>query len=305
VLRSRSYFELVRLQLEAEGETPVRWPYRVVGEHLGLGLAYDLPEAMKMVGQDQLDEWGVGFDEALAVALGNLAGAGRDELASPAPGLWVSPWRDNYDASRLALPDLVRRYEVKGDWVAMVPGRDVLLLTGSDDATGLSRMADLAEATLDGPRPLSALAVRLTGGAWRPFLPEPGHPLHERFKLLWVKSLGQDYGDQKEVLDRRAAKRGEDVFVANYSAFQHKETGRVRSYCVWSEGVESLLPRTDQVMFFRPRGEQDAEIVGEARWDRVEQVAAGLMRPEGLYPERYRVSGFPTEAQLAELGLEE
>jgi hypothetical protein len=40
--------------------------------------------------------------------------------------------------------------------------------------------------------------------------------------------------------------------------------------------------------------------VGIARWDEVAKAAGDLLVPvEGLYPERYRVKGFPTEEQLS------
>ena len=43
------------------------------------------------------------------------------QLSANSPGVWVSPWRDNYDASRLVLHDFLRSHEVKGDPVAVVP----------------------------------------------------------------------------------------------------------------------------------------------------------------------------------------
>jgi hypothetical protein len=40
--------------------------------------------------------------------------------------------------------------------------------------------------------------------------------------------------------------------------------------------------------------------VGIARFEEVSRVAGQLLAPvEGLYPERYRVTGFPTPEQLA------
>ena len=40
-----------------------------------------------------------------------------------------------------------------------------------------------------------------------------------------MQSAGQDYSEQKELLDRLHEKTGEDVFVASYSVMQHKDTG--------------------------------------------------------------------------------
>src|SRR5208283_513 len=159
VIRSRSYFESLRLKVAVEGKAQLHCSYRVMGEHFGLGLAYDLPEAMRIICQDHLDGWKVPFEDALQVARSNLAEISQEEWANPFPGVWVSPWQDNYDAARLLLPDLIRRHEVKGDQIAMAPNRDTLILTGSDDEAGLACMAAVAEMALNSPRPLHGLAL--------------------------------------------------------------------------------------------------------------------------------------------------
>ena len=56
--------------------------------------------------------------------MNNQSEISQENFTCPAPGVWASPWRDNYDASRLVLLDLIRRHKVKGDYVAMVPNRD-------------------------------------------------------------------------------------------------------------------------------------------------------------------------------------
>jgi hypothetical protein len=300
-LRSRSYYELVRLRTATEAKAELNWPYQVVAEHFGLSLAYDLPEAIRMISQENLNDWDVSFDDAVQVALSNLAEISQEEFHSPAPGVWVSPWRDNHDAARLMLPDVIRRHEVKGDYVAMVPNRDTLLLTGTADDDGLAVMAELSEEALNGPRPLLGLAVRQVDGRWQPYLPEPEHPLHHRFKALWLQSLAQDYAEQHELLARWFEKRNEDVFIAKFSVIQHKDTGQVQSYAVWSQGVDALLPRTDLVFFFRPdpaKGQGEGDILS-GPWHRVREVVGSLMEPADTYPERYRVKQFPTRQQLA------
>ena len=300
VIRSRSYFELLRLRLEVEDKVRLNSPHRIIGEHFGLGLAYDLPEAMRIISQDHLDGWKVAFEDVLQGAMTNLTEISRQAFENPFPGVWVSPWRDNYDAARLLLPDLLRDQAVEGDLIAFAPNRDTLILTGSDDAAGLARMVDLAEEAFQPPRPLLGLALRLEGDEWQPYLPPADHPLHSRFKRLWVQSMSHDYHDQKELLDKGFEKKGEDVFVGSFVVIQHKDTGRVRSYSVWSEGIDTLLPKTDLVFFVGPKpGQDDPGIVAEGQWDRVCQVVGHLMERTDFYPERYRVKEFPSQEQLA------
>ncbi len=129
-------------------------------------------------------------------------------------------------------------------------------------------------------------------------LPEPDHPLFNEFKLKQVQSLGETYNSQKELLDKIHEKKGENVFVSTYFGFQDNRTGRVASYSVWAEGITSWLPRTNIIGFARgTRGS-----VRYHEWDRVAEVAGGLLQPLAIYPPRYRVSEFPTDSQFAALG---
>ena len=41
-----------------------------------------------------------------------------------------------------------------------------------------------------------------------------------------------------------------------------------------------------------------------APWEKVVEIAGDLMTPMGIYPERYRVEGFPSAEQLAAMGNE-
>jgi len=302
-VHGRSYCELYKLQMQIDGKEACEWPNRVIAEHLGLCLVYDLAESIMQVQQYHLDDWGVGFDEALAAAGHNLLEMSASGLAGVRPGVWVSPWHDNHDASRLVLLDFVRQHEVEGDPVAMIPNRDTLILTGSDDQAGLASMASWAEEGFDKPRPLSGIALRLVRTDWVPFLPSTDHSEFERFALLRIRSIGQDYADQKRLLDALHQKTGEDVFVASYSVCQ-SETGDVLNYCVWSEGVDALLPRAETVFFIQTHGKKEEEMVGNVGWERLVRIVGNLMERLDIYPERYRVREFPSEEQLAALFVE-
>jgi len=299
-VRSRSDFELTPLRLRAKGQGETVWPYSVLAGNLGVGVVYDLPDSMMQVQQERLDSWCVTLDEALEVAYDNLRKRSGKGFEQPSPGVWLSAWRDNHDAARLTIPDLLVQYEVRGDLVAAVPNRDILVLTGSEDEAGLEFLLSLVEQQMEKPRPLSAVPVRLDGKIWLPYRAGPESPLHERFRLLQVKSVGQDYAEQAEALNALHERTGEDKFVGSYLAI--KRGGEVVTYCVWSEGVDSMLPRTDEIYFVHGTGGDKGEIAARGSWDRVMGVVGGLAEPCGLYPERYRVRVFPTPEQLAAIG---
>lgn len=297
-VRNRSYYELAQLELKVEGASEFNWHYRVLGEHLGISLVYDLPEAIVQLQDHHFKTWGVTFDDAMKAAEKNLWDMSQDEFESPASGVWRSPWQDNHDASRIVLTDLIRGLSVRGDPIAMLPNRDILLITGSKDKDGLALILEMVEEAMQNPRPLTSLAFRLEGDSWVPFLPSPTSPHFHRMKLLSVQSIGNDYAEQEKVLEALLEKRGEDVFIASFSARQKPDDGEVTSFCVWSEGVDTLLPHTDQVLFFQSQGEDDGEIVASASWDTVKRVVGSVMEPVEGYPERWRVRSFPSATEL-------
>jgi hypothetical protein len=301
VVRNRSAFEFVRLRTQIEDMGTPNWPYRPLAEHLGVGLVFDLPESIVQIQQHQFDEWGVSFDEAFERAWRNLWEVSLDEFDSPRPGVWASPWRDNHDVARLLLPDLLKHHAVKGEPIVMLPNRDTLLLTGSEDAEGLAYLAERVSEAMDQPRFLIGVAFRLADDFLEPYLPAANHAQFQALHLSRVRSLSRDYDEQQQLLNALHEKTGEDVFVASYSALQNRETGRLHSYCVWSEDVDSLLPQTDRVYFVRQTASEKAEMICGADWEKVCEVVGGLMTPRSVYPERYFVKEFPTKEQLEEL----
>ena len=298
-------FEHTGLQMKIAGKTGFDWPYRPLAEFLGIGLVYDLPASMMQLQQHMLNQWQATFEEAYESACENLLAITKHTLQEVIPGVWASAWKDNYDPSRMLIIGYIRDHEVKGDPVVMVPNRDTLLLTGSDDPAGLGKMVEIAEGAYEHPRPLSSLAYRLTQqNEWVPFLPEPNHREYKRFRLLQLKNFGSEYSEQQAALNELHEQTGKDIFVASFSAIENNTTGELRSYCVWSEGVVALLPKTDYVYFFRAGDGQDGKIVATVPWTEVETVLGDEFKPVGIYPERYLVKGFPTNEQIAGFGIQ-
>jgi hypothetical protein len=305
VVRNRSAFEFVRLRTQLENMGTPNWPHRPLAEHLGVGIVFDLPESMVQIQQHQVEEWGVTFEEAFETACRNLWEISLHEFQSPRPGVWVSPWNDNHDVARLLLPELIKHHEVRGHPVLMLPNRDTLLVTGSEDEAGLAYLAERVKEAMEQPRFLTGIAFHLVDDFLVSYLPEEDHPQFAALQMLRVQSLARDYAEQQELLNSLHEKSGEDVFVASFSALASKETGRVQTYCVWSEDVDSLLPQTDRVFFVRKGEGERVDLVGSAEWDKLQDVVGDLLAPQGIYPERYRVAAFPTATQLAQMRSDE
>lgn len=307
-VRERAFYELLPMQY-ADGPEPVdprKLPvFRPFAEFMALGVAADFPDRISEISADQLETWGVGFDEALEIGRENLWKRSVGKWEKVADGVWVSPWRDNLDVNRLALPTLFRQLAVDGDPVAFAPNRDHLFVTGSRDHAGQGVAAACANGLLDAPRPMNATPLVLDGLEWKPFPYEPDHPVAPLFRRLALHSLANDYATQKGLLEARFEKEGTDLFVASFMAFENKETKHLRSIASWSETVDTLLPKVDAVVLNVPDGEASCRTLAEVPWDLLVSVVGGRMkRQEGMYPERWRVETFPGRDELVALGLE-
>src|SRR5688500_4778510 len=73
-VRERFYHEALRLMAEAQGDAKEGKfpPTRLLNEQLTLELVIDKPDAVQIVPEGQVEEWGWTFDEALAIARENL-----------------------------------------------------------------------------------------------------------------------------------------------------------------------------------------------------------------------------------------
>jgi len=299
-VRSRNFFESARLRMVIGGDEDTYLQYQTIGDDLGLGLVYDMPDSMKPISNKELELWGVTFYEALEAARENIREL-QPRIIGPkeGEGVYVFTTNDGYDSSRLIILDLIRQFQVKGDYIAMAPGREMLIVAGSEDTPGLEAMTALAKKAFEQPRAVSGAALRLAGDEWVSWMPEADHPLFDEFRKIRMLSTGQDYSEQKGLLDELYGKARRDVFVAPYSVMEHKDTGHQLSYCVWTKDTISLLPQTERIVL---GGEGLAPVM--APWEKVAQLVGDLMTPTGFYPERYRVEGFPTADQLAVMGNE-
>lgn len=270
--------------------------YRSISAVHDIELCLDTPNMISSVGADQLAKWEITADEAFKIARDNIWRISNENFETIGDGVFRSPWRDSYDASRLALYDLIWQLEVDGPCVAMAPTRDLLLVTGANNAPGLLRMAALAKEALSEHRVIGGEAVQLVETQWQPFQsrdPEVRRALAE-CRLL---SDSRDYPAQEDLLNAIHAKQGIDDCVIPIWRWGKQGT-EARSLTCWPEGAVALLPRAELVGM-QANGEA---IVVE--WDAVFEHCGDLLEPVepmDLQPPRWRVSAFPAGESLAKL----
>lgn len=263
---------------------------------LAVGIAFDTEHAVIQVGDKTLAQWNRSLDDVLAIAIDNLRHKAAPQFSELSPGLFVSQYGDFYDAARILLPEIAWQLRLNGHPVAMIPNRTCLLITGDQDAAGLSTMISTADQVLqEQSRPLSADMFRLDGQAWQPWTPpgEPGTPLHN----LRQQMLAVDYQTQQDVLRRDYERQGIDVFVASFGLAQNKGETRIHSYSVMTKDVESVLPKTDVLILNRLDSDDCVIVPWEAFADEFGDL---LERLPHVLP-RYRVKAYPSESQLMRL----
>ena len=273
-------------------------PWRPVsGDYVAM-LGLDTPQSTARVVQAMLDRWGVSFETAFDDALRNLRGMSPDSAwRQIAPGLWQGAWNDSYEPSRLLLPDVIYRSGVAHP-VAMVPLRHVLLVADANDIAGLALMASACkQLRQEQSRWLSCRPLQLVEREWQPF--EAPEALREMYQELIAVEDSEDYAAQKNLMEQRNAQDPSAPFVGTAQLVQFKDSERVLSYSVWSDGVDTLLPHTDLLAFASLDRPDDTVVVA---WTDAVRIAGHHMQAvDDLFPRRMRVTVFPTEDEQAQL----
>lgn len=292
-VRDAVYLEL--LDLRTPENKVVRKP---VAPELVAALVYDGEASMQFISQEQLSSWGVKADTAWADALANLEAREDTRFERVTEGVYRSPWKDNYDTSRVLLPKRLKRLRLKGEPVVFLPHRDVLLVTGSQDDKGLLAALDAVDEAFKLPRATTGRAWRLRGEKWEPFLPAASSEAYEDLKDYADEARVMDTNDQKAALDEKFEADGTDIFVGTLFRVQSKNTGERFTYCVLTKTVDSLMPRADWVVFIDLDRPKEAQLVGAAKWDDFKKMLGPAVKKANYPgPERWRVRGFPTAKQ--------
>ena len=310
-LRDRAWFSAVRRQAELElgadeaAIDELMLPHLPLNEELAVHLAFELPTSVTEIGSDRLAAWGLEFEPLLEQARENLRRRSTLPFEQAAPGVFLSPYRDTFDATRLVLPELFQALDLRGLPVVLAPTHDSVFVSGEDDPGGLMQIAIYAEEALMEPRANTASAFRLEGGQWRPWMPPRAHLAWPKFKMLQLQTLASAYARQKEVLDALLQANGHEIAVATLRAFR-TTGGDVYTATAWLQDTEALLPQTDRIDFVAlgADGQPDTNRVWSTSFEVARRTVGELMQPIGDLPERWRVKGFPDPGQLEAMARE-
>lgn len=307
-IRDRAWFAAVRAEAELQrgadqaSREEALLPHQEINEELSAHLAYELPGSLAEVGPQHLRAWGLTFERLMARAQQNLRAISQVPWDEPVAGVFVSPFHDTLDATRMLLTDVISAMAVRGRPVFLAPNHDVAFVTGDEDAEGLEQVATWAEEALLEPRAHTAIAFRLVDGVYQQWLPPKGHSAFHKMRLLALQSLAFAYARQKELLEAHQQACGQSVAVEALRAFRGA-SGEILTTTHWQEGLEALIPQADRIDFVRVR--EFVPRVWSTPFARAREIVGQLMLPTQEVPPRWRVKEFPSESQLEEMALAE
>lgn len=301
-LRPSSYYGVVDLQVEMQNQEPMEWAVMDFADGLKAELIVDHEDAIQTVSQKQLDEWGIDLEQGLAQARENLWKLSNEDFVEMAPGIYRSPWQDCHDTARFYLEDLIWQLKVNGRHVVTMPNRDLMFVCGDGEAEALQKLLEFTLKAYEHERPMIAIPYALEGKLWQQLVLPDDHPGSVPLHQLRLVQHGGDYQQQADLLNHLFEKEGTDIFVATYTVQEDQASGAWESYAVWSEGIDTLLPVADKVVFVRDVG-GEGKPLGIVSWKKVMDVVGDLLEPTEYVPVRYRLRQFPSKQQLKDMEL--
>ncbi len=173
IVKDRGWLEEIRESMRRMGNDKVQDNlYEDLNDDLVVVYAIDTPSNIAYLDPDELEGLGVQHDELRALAVRNLRGllpgieVHRGELVNMVTA------DGNYEASLLLFADLWERERdrLRGEPVAAVPARDLLLFVDSANADAIAQLRQLAaKMRAEASYALSDRLFVLREGQWQPF----------------------------------------------------------------------------------------------------------------------------------------
>lgn len=241
--------------------------------------------------ESRLVEWGVTTNQAFKAAITNL---GQSAFTFEANGsVYVTPQGDLDAAARLLFlhAGVLEALSLDGSPVALVPSRDRLVVTGSNNVEGLAQMAAIGQVCLEeSGYPVSAQPLVWEHDSWTPY--EPPEEVKPAFVHLAQAFEVDRYRAQSGVLALKYRNAEDGIGIAEVRLFP--VGGRYETYTIWRSDRPTLLPKADRIAL-NDRVGGTLEI---ADWADMSRVLGDRLVPLQHNPIRFRVDQFPTREEL-------
>jgi len=296
-LRERLAIETASRRL---GEDRGRVPFKQVGSRLALALFDDRPEMMVLLKQRELEQLDAGFDQLWPGAVANVRQLPPLEAKRLSTGgIWALEG-DDYGSTLALLGEATQHLSLKGAPVVAVLGRDSVLVTGADDAAGLDGLSAMLAGLLRemSGRDYFPTVVTLRNGEWVDFVPpaDAGYD-GEAYLSLRRQAQTSDLDNQQRALEETASDGGGPMVVSQKVIRAQQGKRAFRTALLLDTAETALLPEVDVLMLGSEQGDKPG-VLGFVNWSQFRQVMGARCTDSGLWPTRYRVTGFPTAEQL-------
>ncbi|MET0133354.1 MAG: DUF1444 family protein [Kibdelosporangium sp.] len=262
--------------------------------HLVEMLVIDHEHRMSLVNTDSLEQWGVSFDEAYQRSAENLMAEGT-HLARLDNGVFAVASEDTYESSRLVVPGWLAGLgeEVGIQPVAVVPARDMMLITHEEDEAAVRWMLEEGlRIFTEHPRWLSPVPYQPgEDGAVVAWVPGKAHPAYGTVRLAERSLEMFEYREQKVRMERLFQQAGVDLQVAAYEI----ETDPTRSVTTWPASGDTLLPYADEIVFAAEQGGF------RVPWSAADRLLGGEWEEAPTTPRRRRTLKWPDAEMLQKL----
>lgn len=269
-------------------------------QDLSLNVVYDFGAHMAFVPRATVETWGVPEEEVWSRALANLRALPRPTWEPLGGGVFCMVSAAGYDETLLLVDKALESLEISTTAVFGLPNRGVCLAADSSDPAAVQGLlAQMRRSLGESPWPLSATLLERAAEGWRSFQPPPA--LAAGAHTLHLMDLAGIYQRQKSCLDKLHTRTQTELFVASFTLRAPKDQpDAVTSYATWSAGVDTLLPKTDNLVLVRNLRAPPAEAL-ILPWAAVERVCGRYLEPTAEDPCRYRVRAFPDEQEWKQL----
>ncbi len=246
--------------------------------------------AVQYVTEARLAQWGVTTEHAFSAAIANL---GKSTFTLEASGsVYVTPQGDLEAAARfIFLHPALNVLRLDGSPVVLVPSRDRLVVTGSNNLDGLVQMAAIGQLALEeSGGPVSAQPLVWENGRWKPY--EPPEQVKPAFVHLEQAFEVDRYRAQSGVLALKYRNAEDRPGVAEVRLFP--SAYGYESYTIWRSDRPTLLPKADKIALHdKVRGTFEI-----ADWADMSRVLGDRLVPLQHNPVRFLVDRFPTPNEL-------
>lgn len=283
---------------EFEGDDPSKFrptPRQSFSSDANILLGLDANQTVMEVTQTCLDSWGVSFEEALDVAMKNLAEMSPLRFEKGWAGFFKCAWNDYYDSSRLLLPELFSECDQFDEPIVTIPTSGALYIAERANKLAQLEMLNLVQSHLNGSlKIVSTQMYHFVNGKPIEYKPDDEQLLLKLDEIN--KPLLQSYAaQQKKIVENYLIKNDDWAYIMSLFVSRTNDGGSLATTSVWANDMETIFPEADIIVVSQRTQVDGSWIVNHnpiLLWDDVIERYGHLIQKLDGFPNLYRAAPF-------------